>query len=78
MTKSRIHELEVRLDVLSSVLRALLAASTPEVVEQVVRGLQDGLGCAADDEAADAVRAGALWELMRGNPLALQQTSASQ
>lgn len=78
MTKSRIHELEARLDVLSCVLQALLAASTPEVVEQVARRLQVGIGSATDDEATDAFRAGALWQLLRGNPLALQQTSASQ
>lgn len=78
MTKSRIHELEARLDVLSCVLRALLAASTPEVLEHVARGLQDGIDSTADNEAVDAVRAGALWQLLRGNPLALQQTSASQ
>lgn len=78
MAKSRIHELEARLDVLSCVLQALLAASAHEVLEEVARGLQDGLGSAADDEAADAVRAGALWQLLRGNPLALQQTGASQ
>lgn len=78
MTKSRIHELEARLDVLSCVLRALLAASTPEIRERVARVLQEGIGAAAHDEAYDAVRAGALWQLLQTTPLALPQTTSSR
>ena len=77
MCKSRIHDLEARLDVLTHTLKALLAASTPEAREQVALGLQHALGTAADDDAVDAIRAGALWHLLGGAPHSLPQAASS-
>jgi hypothetical protein len=68
MNKSRIQDLETRMEVLTLTLQALLDATGPEVRERVAHGLQAALGTAAGDDTADAMRAGTLWQVLRGTP----------